>query len=220
LVAARVYSLIPREPERDTNVVIGTIPIFGFRASVLFDSRATHSFLSSMFVTLFGLFVRTLEVGFAVATSVGKTVTCSRIALGCPININERILLANLVVLALHGYDLLGMNLLAKYFASINCARKLVTLKPWGVAEITFIGLQVKPLPLVVSAAQAREPIINGGQTYLAFIIEVTKKGIDIQEIHVVHNFLDIFSMDFSGLPLEKGGRIRNRMRSGNGTHI
>jgi hypothetical protein len=85
-----------------------------------------------MFVKLPRLFVRTLEVGLVVATPIGKTVTCSRIARGCPIAINVSILPANLVVLPLHGYDvILGMDWLAKHFASIDCARKLVTLKPW-----------------------------------------------------------------------------------------
>jgi hypothetical protein len=74
--------------------VTGTIPIFG--------SEATHSFVSSTFVKLSRLSVRTLEVGLVIVTSVGKTITCSRIASACPITINGRILPANLVVLPLH----------------------------------------------------------------------------------------------------------------------
>jgi hypothetical protein len=97
----------------------------------LFDSEATHSFVSRMFVQLSRLSVSYLEVGLSIATPVRKTVTRSRIAGGCHITINGRILLANLVVLPLHGYDLiLGMHGLAKHFASINSARKLVMLKP------------------------------------------------------------------------------------------
>jgi hypothetical protein len=88
-------------------------------------SGATHSFVSSMFLKLSRLFIRTLEVDLAVATPVGKTVMCSRIAHGCPIIINERILLPNLVVLPMHGYNvILGMDLLAKHFASIDYVRE------------------------------------------------------------------------------------------------
>jgi hypothetical protein len=137
----QIHSLVPKESERDTEVVTGTIPIFGFKVSVLFDSGATHSFLSIMFIKLSRLSVRTVEVGLKVATTVGKTVTCSRIARGCPITIKGRTFQANLIVLPLHGYNvILRMDWLAKHFASIDYAHKLVTLKPWGEAEITFVG--------------------------------------------------------------------------------
>jgi hypothetical protein len=138
--------------------VTSTIPIFGFKASVLFDSGATYSFVSSMFVKLPRLSVRTLEVGLAVAIPVGKTVMCSRIVRGCPITINMRILPANLVVLPLHGYNvILGMNWLAKHFTSIDCAH--VMLKPWGETDISYVGSRVKSLPSVVSVIQARRLI-------------------------------------------------------------
>jgi hypothetical protein len=46
------------EPRGGLEVVIGTAPILGFEASVLFDSRATHSFVSIVFVWLSRLVVR------------------------------------------------------------------------------------------------------------------------------------------------------------------
>jgi hypothetical protein len=54
---ARVYSLTPGgvegdEGEEDADVVIGTIPLFGKLTSALFDSGATHSFISSTYVKL------------------------------------------------------------------------------------------------------------------------------------------------------------------------
>jgi hypothetical protein len=51
---ARVYSLMlegeeegVEGDEEDADVVTGTIPLFGKVASTLFDSGATHSFISS-----------------------------------------------------------------------------------------------------------------------------------------------------------------------------
>jgi hypothetical protein len=58
LAPARVYALIPRESE----VVTGTIPILVVEASVLFDSGATNSFVSIMFVRLSKLVIQTLEL--------------------------------------------------------------------------------------------------------------------------------------------------------------
>jgi hypothetical protein len=52
----------------------------------------------------------------------------------------------------------------------------------------------------MVSVIQARKLIINGGQTYLAFIIKVVEKNEkDLQEIPIVRDFLDVFSTTYSG---------------------
>jgi hypothetical protein len=77
LAPARVYVLIPGEPEGESEVVTATVPILRFEASVLFDSGATHSFISIVFVRLSRLIVRILEPGLAVTTPVGKTVSVS-----------------------------------------------------------------------------------------------------------------------------------------------
>ena len=57
LAPARVYMLVPGEPEEGSEVVTGTAPILGFEALVLFDSRATHYFVSIMLVRLSRLVV-------------------------------------------------------------------------------------------------------------------------------------------------------------------
>jgi hypothetical protein len=52
--------------------VTGTASILRFEASVLFDSGATHSFVSIVFVRLSRLVVKTLESSVAITTLVGK----------------------------------------------------------------------------------------------------------------------------------------------------
>ena len=72
LVPTQVYELVPGEPEGGSEVVIGSTPILGFEASILFDSGATHSFVPIVFVRLSRLVGRTLEPGLAVTTPIGK----------------------------------------------------------------------------------------------------------------------------------------------------
>jgi hypothetical protein len=133
LVPTQVYALVPRESEGGLEVVIGTTPILGFEASVLFDSGATHSFVSIVLVRLSRLVVRTLEPGLAVTTLVGKTMVCKRVICECPINICGRVLPANLVVLPMFSHDvILEMNWLTKHSAIIDFVLKQVTLMPWG----------------------------------------------------------------------------------------
>ena len=108
----------------------GIVPILGFEALVLFDSRATHSFVSIMFVRLARLVVQTLEPCLVVTTLVGKIVVCKCVVCGCPVSICGRVLHANLVVLPMISYDvILGIDWLAKYLTIIDCARKQVMLR-------------------------------------------------------------------------------------------
>jgi hypothetical protein len=125
LAPARVYALVPEESEGGLEVVTGIVPILGFEALVLFDSGATHSFVSVVFVRLSRLVVRTLKSGLAVTTPVGKTVVCKRVVCECPVSICGRVLPANLVVLLMFSYDvILVMDWLMRHSVIINCVLK------------------------------------------------------------------------------------------------
>jgi hypothetical protein len=172
LASARVYMFVPREQEGGSEVVTSTAPILGFEASILFDSGATHSFVSIVFVRLSRLVVRTLELGIAVTTPVGKTVVCKRVVCKCLVSICGRVLPANLVVLPMFSYDvILGMDWLVRYSVIIDCALKQVTLTPWGDGKVTYVGSRVRSLPLMISAVQARKLIIGGDHVFLAFVV-------------------------------------------------
>jgi hypothetical protein len=113
--------LVLGESEGGLIVVIGVIPILRFKASVLFDSGATHSFVSIMFVRNSRLVVRTLELGLAITTTVGKTIICKRAVCGCLVSISGRVLLTNLVILPMISYDVIPqMDWLAKYKVIID----------------------------------------------------------------------------------------------------
>ena len=62
LAPARVYMLVLGESVEGSKAVTGIAPILGFEASVLLDSRATHSFVSIMFVRLSKLIIQTLNL--------------------------------------------------------------------------------------------------------------------------------------------------------------
>ena len=128
---------------------------------------------------------------------------CKHVVCECPIRICGRVLPTNLVVLPMFSYDIiLGMDWLAKHSTIIDCAWKQVTLKSWVEGEVTYIGLQVRSLPLKISAVRARKLIIGGGQAFLAFVVapaRLEKK--DLQDIPMVCEYPDVLSIDYSRLP-------------------
>jgi hypothetical protein len=206
LAPARVYALVPGKLEGGSEVVIGTVPILGFEASILFDSGATHFFVSVVFVRLSRLVVRTLEPGLAVTTPVGKTVVCKRVVCECPVSICGRLLPANLVVLPMFSYDIiLGMDWLTKHSTNIDYVLKQVLLTPWGEGKVMYIGTRVRSLPPTISAVQARKLIVKGDQAFLAFIVTPTKQAKkNLEDIPVVCEYPDVFSLDYSGLPPQR----------------
>jgi hypothetical protein len=206
LAPARVYALVLGELEGGLKVVTGTTPILGFEASVLFDSGATHSFVSLVLVRLSRLVVKILEPSLAVTTPVGKTVVCKHVVCKCLVSICRRVLPTNLIVLPMFSYDvILGMDWLTKHSAIIDCVLKQVTLTPWGEGKVTYVRTWARSLPPAISTVQARKLIVEGDQACLAFIVAPTKQAKkNLEDIPVVCEYPDVFSLDYSGLPPQR----------------
>jgi hypothetical protein len=206
LAPARVYVLVSRELEGRSEVVTSAAPILGFEASVLFDSGATHSFISIVFVKLSRLVVRTLKPSLAVTTPVGKTMVYKRVVCECSVSICGRVLPANLVALPMFSYNvILEMDWLMKHSAVIDCAQKQVTNTPWGEGKVTYVGSQARSLPPMISAVQARKLIIRGDKAFLAFIVTPTKQAKkNLEDIPVVYEYPDVFSTNYYGLPPQR----------------
>ena len=99
---AQVYSLTPTNAEAEagnTNVVTGIIPLSGCLACTLFDSGATHSFISSSYVKVCKLSMQPLEQNISVVTPVGDAITCRKYVEDCPIIVRDKTLPAKLAVL-------------------------------------------------------------------------------------------------------------------------
>ncbi|XP_059441934.1 uncharacterized protein LOC132174267 [Corylus avellana] len=67
---AWVYALTPSDAAASNDVVTGTLPISSGRAFVLFNSGATHSFVSYFFAKAYYLESEALDVNLVVATLV------------------------------------------------------------------------------------------------------------------------------------------------------
>jgi hypothetical protein len=70
---------------------------------------------------------------------------------------------------------------------------------------VTYVGLQVRSLPLTISVVLAKKHIIGGGQPFLAFVVAPAKEEKkNLQDILVVREYLDAFLIDYYGLPPQK----------------
>jgi hypothetical protein len=136
-----VYALTLGDAAALNSVVSGTLPISSSRVVVLFDSGATHLFVSYCFAKANCLEPEALDINLVVATLIGNTILCTSVVKNCPILVEGHVMPANLVVFEISGFDIiLGMDWLSKYRACVDSFYKEIVFKPPGAAEFKIQG--------------------------------------------------------------------------------
>ncbi|XP_030464237.2 uncharacterized protein LOC115683770 [Syzygium oleosum] len=123
----RVYTVTHEEAEASKTVISGIIYVCNKNAYALFDTGATHSFISARFVKLIRLSPRPLEISLCVSTPLRDTITSTLICKDCKITISGHDQIVDLIVLTMYDFDvILGMDWLRKQRANVDCYRKII----------------------------------------------------------------------------------------------
>ncbi|XP_038982120.1 uncharacterized protein LOC120110623 [Phoenix dactylifera] len=201
----RVYALTQQDAQASNTVVTGTLLVSSTYAYVLFDSGATHSFISSSYVHKCDLHYSSLERKLCISTPAGGTMTVSQICISCPVLVEGRDLRANLIVMNLHDFDvILGMDWLAAYHATIDCFLKRVTFRIPGIDEFSFMGDDWGVSSQVVSAIQGIRSLRKEFPIFMAAIADSGQSEQRIEDIPVVSEYPDVFPDDLPGLPPDR----------------
>ncbi|KAL5556076.1 hypothetical protein UlMin_038312 [Ulmus minor] len=204
---ARIYAYTKGDAEAGgSKVVAGQLPVINEIARVLFDSGATHSFISAMFVNCLDRQVECIGQAFRMVLPSGDIMLSSYWLRAVPVVISERELCADLVMLDMTDYDvILGMDFLSKYGAMIDCKAKTVGFNPPGEEKFTFCGDKRRSQKMFISAMRARKWIADGCTGFLASVLDTTKKGKDeLKDVPVVNEFVSVFPEDLPGLPPDR----------------
>jgi hypothetical protein len=163
--------------------MMGTFLVANHPAVVLFDSGASHTFISNKFMEKHCIPYTESRKGFIIQSPGGQIFT-KEVAFHVPVTLAKRDFSTNMIVLKGQDIDvILGMNWLAQHKAILNT--DLRTIKLSHGHEEVFLSI-----PVAIPA----KPF---GRVYEAIIPE-------IQDIPVVCEFLDVFPEDFPGLPPER----------------
>lgn len=85
-----------------------------------------------------------LEPGMSVAMPSREHIICDFVLIGCTIEIQGRILPADLIIFNMSGFDvILGMGWLSQNRASVDCFNKMVFFKSTDREEFSFQASQV-----------------------------------------------------------------------------
>ena len=116
------------EAQQEPTIVMGSLPVNSVPTDVLFDSGASHSFVSQLFAQLHGLAMECLPTPMAVRTRGSKWQT-TMVSHNNVIEIGGLAFPASLITLGpSHNDVILGMDWLKAHNALINCAAKTVQL--------------------------------------------------------------------------------------------
>ena len=116
------------EAQEAPDVVLGMFSVNSVPARVLFDSGASHSFVTEEFACTSKIQPTTLKHVMIVQIP-GSTTKARKICKDVPIRMHGIDFYANLIVLGTKGLEVvLGMDWMSKHHGLIDCAKKAITM--------------------------------------------------------------------------------------------
>ncbi|GJT78078.1 reverse transcriptase domain-containing protein [Tanacetum coccineum] len=122
----KAYVLGEGDANPDSNVVTGTFLLNNHYASILFDSGADRSFMSTTFSTLLDITPDTLDVSYAVELADKRISKTNTVLRGCTLGLLGHPFNIDLMLVELGSFDvIIGMDWLANHHAVIVCVKRL-----------------------------------------------------------------------------------------------
>jgi hypothetical protein len=165
-------------------VIIGTFFINDTSAIMLFDSEASHSFISIAYVEKHNLLIALLRY-LIIVNFLGGDMPARQLCPKVNLKIRGVDFIANLIVLESNGIDvILGMDWLSKHKVLIDCAKKSVKLTTPDGKELEFVVEPVVTAKEVVNRTKVNQLDASQGS-----------------EVPVVNEFPDVFPEELPGMP-------------------
>nr|GFC20992.1 reverse transcriptase domain-containing protein [Tanacetum cinerariifolium] len=124
----------------DANIVTDTFLFNNCYASVLFDTGADKSFVSTAFSSQFDIAPTVLDHDYAVELADGRIVGVNTVIRSCTLNFLNHPFNIDLMPVEMGSFDVInGMDWLSRYQAVIICADKIVRI-PRGRETLIFHG--------------------------------------------------------------------------------
>nr|GEZ62499.1 putative reverse transcriptase domain-containing protein [Tanacetum cinerariifolium] len=174
---ARAYGLGTKGGNPNANVVTGTFLLNNHCASILFDTGADKSFVSTAFSSLININLSTLDYSYDVELADGQIIGVNTVIRGCTLNFLNRPFNIDLMPVELNSFDVIvGMDWLKTYHAVIVCDEKIVRVPFRNETLIIQCdgsnnGNQLN----IISCTKTRKYLLKG---YPVFLANITTKMI------------------------------------------
>jgi hypothetical protein len=175
-------------------ILAGTFVLFGHPVIILFDSGASHDFMSSTCAKRAKLALIVAKPSYVIS-SYGGQVVAKRTTREVPLELARRVFPTHLIVLDGQGIDvILGMSWMKLHKSILDIAKWL-----WYL-DSPIYGKVTRRLPVVVHLK--------------AYIQHTMAKN--MKEIPVVREFLNVFPDDLLGMPPERDIEFKIELQPGN----
>jgi hypothetical protein len=170
------------EAQQAQDIILGMSLASSYTAIVLFDSGASHSFISSTFVAKHHLPITIMKHTMLVSSPRGEMRT-KHIGPAASITIRGVDFLVNLSILDSKGIDIiLGMDWLRKFDGVIMCSKRAIRLTKEDVTIVEFNAAMQEDQASLLNQVQ----------------------GTPLDEIRVVQEYPDVFPDDLPGMPPDR----------------
>ena len=202
---ARAYAMKAREDQDAPEVISGIFSLYDIEMHALIDPGSTHSYVCMEYVFDKVPAMEKLAYDMHVTSPLGHSISVNSVYRNCPIVIQEREFLADLIPFPFREFDLiLGMDWLSTHRAIVDCGQKTVVLRCSDQTEVIVQGIGSSALSNVISAIQARRFMRKGCETFLAMVLDSKRGQVDVEKIPVVRDFPDVFPEELPSIPLER----------------
>jgi hypothetical protein len=160
----------------------GTFSIDYKPVIILFDSSATHSFISNKCGARVGLDSCQAKGSYMISTPGGK-IGSNQLIRCVPIQLGSKEIKADLVLLPLEGMDIiLGMDWMTKHKVLLDTSSRVIEIdSPHNGATTLYLPQQ---------------------EYYYSYVYAIT--DIKLEDIPIVCEYPDIFPDDLLGMPLDR----------------
>jgi hypothetical protein len=167
------------EAQEATDVVLGMFPVNSVPARVLFDSGASHSFVTQSFICKSG--IRPTPMKQSILVQIPGLISKARwTCWAVPLEIHGVEFLVDLIILGTQGLEVvLGMNWMSQHQGVIDCAKKTITMKSSTGTIVTHVS--VKPIRTSRCHKSISRPILD--------------------QVPIVYEYPEVFPDELPGMP-------------------
>ena len=180
--SGRFFHMNAEEAQEAPDVVLGMFSVNSVPARVLFDSGASHSFVTEDFVCTSK--VQPISLKHVMIVQIpGSTTKARKFCKSVPIRIHGVDFYANLIVPGTKGLEVvLGMDWMSKHHGLIDCAKKAITMTSSTGVLVEHVS---EKLPHQFSCNKS--------------LVEPT-----IDQVRVVCEYPDVFPDELPGMPPDR----------------
>ena len=186
-----MFTLNGVETLESKDLIQGKCFISGIPLLVIFDSGATHSFISCSCVEKLKLYVSSLNKDLVVETPTSGSMLTSNVCLNCLVEISCRTFFIDLICLPLIQIDvIMGMDWLSSNHVLLNCFDKTVAFDDSGVRKDRMF----------IFSNQVMTSLKEDAQVYMILSNLEVETKVSMCDLPIVKEFPE----DISNLPPER----------------